>query len=145
MCPKRKPISSPCYRALSSTKFTLTIPGRQALPRTHVDGCVDKQLALPLGRSVVSLQPHASSAKAHEENHQDSMTDKSTLLPILIKSKAICVSLMSRSKSTLDNSNGRVSLRCIGATSLLLVQLCLSMWIHSHSVPPSLQARAPRI
>ncbi|KIM61126.1 hypothetical protein SCLCIDRAFT_1216252 [Scleroderma citrinum Foug A] len=40
------------------------------------------------------------------------MTDRSTLLPILIKSKAICVSLMSRSKSTLDNSNGRFLQAC---------------------------------
>ena len=118
-----------CYRALSFDPCLTILPGNgpdnfsigqeaekdlyesyYSHPRTPsspnwtpVFDCVDKQLALPLSRSVVSLQPHANSAEAHKESHQDSMTDKSTLLPILIKNKAICMSLISRSRSILSN------------------------------------------
>jgi len=73
--PSRQPAMAKKQRK-APKKVTITIPGRPALPQTPVDDCIDKQLALPLSRSVGSPQLQASSAKAHEEIHQASVTDK---------------------------------------------------------------------
>ena len=124
--PSRQPAMAKKQRK-APKKVTITIPGRPALPQTPVDDCVDKQPALPLSCSVGSPQLQASSAKAHEEIHQASVTDKIDLTADSDRrNKAIGVPLMSRSKSILRNpkTNLRVSLKYVGHVLWLICNSC---------------------